>query len=144
MISPWFLHTSFQRYYGGAVEWCTVPNLDPYPMMRYDLVRDAIIRGDSLHSVGHRINGALDRGGVIWFIAQRAWVHLDRREAPEPPPKVDIPRGQDYARFRSYWERDVEFRLAGCCRVAEAGPPPHCRVWEEEDLILTRWSPAAE
>ena len=143
VISPWFLHTSFQRYYGGAVEWCTVPDLDRYPMMRYDLVKNAIIRGGSQEKVSQRLHAALDRGGAVWFIAQRAWVQLDRHEAPEPLPRVSVPRGQDYVSFRSYWERDIEFRLRACCQGVEAGLPHRGQAWEEEDLILTRWSAGA-
>ncbi len=139
VISPWFLHPSFQRYYRGGTEWITVPELDHFPMMRYDLVKNAILYPDASDRLELQLRNALAREGAIWFVSQRVWTNLDRREAPERPPVPVAPDGADYVRFRSYWERDIEYRLRACCRRIDVPVSAVGRVCDEEDLVLTRW-----
>ncbi len=141
VISPWFLHTSFQRYYLGGTEWITVPALDRYPMMRYDLIKNAISHPGADVLLERRLEDILTRRGAIWFVSQRVWTNLDRLEAPERPGTVAAPNGAAYVRFRSYWERDIEYRLRACCRRTDVPLPAAGRVWDEEDLMLTRWEP---
>jgi hypothetical protein len=139
VISPWFLNTSFQRYYRGACEWITVPDLDRQPMMRYDLVKQAMLELRAESGVARELRVTLERGGAIWFVSQARWSNLSRTQAPERPDPPAMPRGGDYVRFRSYWERDVEYRLNAGCVLSERHDPP-VNVWEEESLILTRWN----
>ncbi len=139
VVSPWFLHTSFQRYYRGTCRWITVPDLDRDPMTRYDLVRRAMMepRGESGAALGLR--AALERGGTVWFVSQRPWSNFARVEAPEAPEPPLDPGGDDYVRFRSFWERDIEYRLQACCGPPETPPVFFARVRDEENLILSAW-----
>ncbi len=140
LISPWFLHPSFQRYYRGGAAWATVPVLAHHPMMRYDLVKEAILQPEDSGGVQAKISAALERRGKIWLVSQRPWTSLNRMEAPEPPPVPRRPTGEDYIRYRSYWEREAEFRLRQglVAETVEFGSSG--RTWREEDLLLTRWS----
>ena len=134
ILSPWFLHPSFQRYYRGAAPWITIPELPPDPMTRYALVKEAMRAPDSAGRLQRELDGVLARGGVLWYVSQRL---------PEPQPASlppERPPGQDYARFRRYWEADIERRLLVCCRsdveIAEGAVP----TWREENLMLTRFT----
>ena len=139
VVSPWFLHPSFQRYYRGPCDWITVPAIERRPMMRYDLIKAAMLEPDSASDAAPRVRAALEHGGTIWFVSQRRWSDFARAEAPAPPEIPRAPGGTDYARFRSYWERDIEHRLRDCCGAPEIPALPAGGVWEEEDLILSGW-----
>jgi hypothetical protein len=139
VVSPWFLNTSFQRYYRGPCPWITVPDLDRQPMMRYDLLKQAMLGRRPESGVARELRLALERGGAIWFVSQARWSNLARAQAPETPRPPASPGGPDYARFRSYWERDVEYRLNAGWVLSERHEPSR-NVWDEENLILTRWS----
>ncbi len=139
VISPWFLNTSFQRYYRGPAQWITVPDLLRQPMMRYDQVRLKIINGDTNTGIGTRLEQTLERDHVVWLVSQQFPLSLKIEAPPAVPGSAVSPDGGDYIRFRSYWERDIAYRLAGSS-VGEivGGLEPH-RVWFEERLILSRW-----
>jgi len=49
--------------------------------------------------------------------------------------------GDDYVRYRSYWEREVWFLLRSCCRSQQLSVSASPRVWVEERLLLALWSP---
>ncbi len=138
VVSPWFLNTSFQRYYRGPCEWITVPDLERQPMMRYDLIKQAMIDHGPESGDARRLRAALDRGAAVWFVSQAPWSNFARGEAPEPLEPAPSPGGPDYVRFRSYWERDLEHRLYATCDLKEKLAPGDL-VWDEEKLILTRW-----
>lgn len=139
VISPWFLSPSFQRYYRGPCEWITVPDIDRYPMMRYDLIQRAMFANGAGIALGERLRRTLEQGGTVWFVSQRPWTDLARDDAPEAPAAPTAPTGVDYERFRSYWERDIEYRLNACCVPEKIILPRRGPVWDEEDLMLTCW-----
>jgi hypothetical protein len=141
LITPWFLHPVFQRYFSGRADWATVPVIPRHPMMRYDLVREAMTRAPESGGVRVKIEEALASGGAIWLVSQRPWTSLERREAPPAVPAAANPNGEDYRRFRSYWERAVEYELSFRCRPEIVDIGAGARVWREEDLLLTRWTP---
>jgi hypothetical protein len=138
-VSPWFLHTSFQRYYRGPAAWMSIPELEHQPIMGYGLIKRAMLEPHPESGTEPRLREVLQRGGTVWFVSQKRWSNLSREDAPEVPAPVPAPAGADYVRFRSYWEREIEYRLNACCvgsEVPMAGTRP---VWDEEDLILTGW-----
>ncbi len=141
IVSPWFLHPSFQRYYRGTASWTTAPILDHYPMMRYDLIRESILSDDRGNALEARIDETLGRGGAIWLVGQRRWSRFDRADPPAFSASSRTPTGADYSQFRSYWERWVEYKVHSCCDWVEAAGVGHRRIREEEDLILSKWEP---
>ena len=142
VISPWFLHPGFQRYYRGKAEWVTVPVLERGPMTRYDLVKQAMFEPDPAAQIGSHIRAALDRGGAVWCVSQADPQAGSDRTAPDPPPRPRQPDGYDYERFRSFWERDIVYRLRACCEMSPWSPETPQPVWQEERLVLTRWERA--
>jgi hypothetical protein len=143
IISPWFLHPSFQIYYRGRSPWVTVPDLPQQPLTRYDLVRDAMTDPEREERLNHRMQQSLAGGGTLWLVSQGYPDRLTERLLLKPPVLSAQVGGEDYQRFRSYWERAIIQRLYDCCTPAEWPLPPSGPVWEEERLTLTRWSPNA-
>lgn len=138
-VSPWFLGTSFQRYYRGPAAWTSIPALEHDPMMRYDLVKHAMQEPQTESGTGPVLREVLRRGGTLWFVSQRRWSNFTRVDAPDPPAPAPAPAGPDYVRFRSYWEREIEYRLNACCVRSDIPATGAARIRDEEDLILTAW-----
>ncbi len=137
VLSPWFLHPSFQRYYQGKAHWVTVPPLPHSPITRYDLFRSAMLAGDPSASIAEALSATLRSGGRIWFVHQAVGWVPGEGPAPEVPSLTGEPDGYDYVRFRSYWERDIWYRLRGRCIPQEIALRITEGVWEEERLRLT-------
>jgi hypothetical protein len=139
IVSPWFLGASFQRYYRGDAAWISSPELEHTPMMRYDLVKRAMLNRYGESGTGPVITEVLQRGGRLWFVSQRRWSDFSRTQPPALPAPAPAPGGEDYVRFRSYWEREIEYRLNACCVGSEIALAGEGRARDEEDLILTTW-----
>jgi hypothetical protein len=139
VVSPWFLHTSFQRYYGGAADWVTVPVLEPRRMMQYALVRQAMADPTREEALAGFLEQTFARGGDVWYVTQRRFRSDPGARVPRRPELSRVPGGLDYARFRSFWEEGIEYRLRSCCTGVEQQVDASRAVWEEEDLILIRW-----
>ncbi|NWG13307.1 MAG: hypothetical protein HXY20_07225 [Acidobacteria bacterium] len=137
VVSPWFLHPSFARYYQGDACWVTVPLLPHSPITRYDLFRSAMMARDPSAAIAETLSAAMRSGGRVWLVHQViGWVP-GGDDALEVPPPPESPDGHDYVRFRSYWERDIWHRLRSCCSPQEVALPASDNVWEEERLRLT-------
>jgi hypothetical protein len=141
VVSPWFLHPGFQRYYRGAADWVTVPVLPRSTMMRYDLIGAAIADSSSDAALSRCIDKAFSRGSRVWLLTQRQFRSDPGTRIPVRPGLSGPPRGDDYVRFRSYWEEGIEHRLRTCCTGDEQRTARMRTVWAEEDLLLIRWSP---
>ena len=141
IVSPWFLHPSFQRYYRGPAPWTTVPELPQQPLTRYDLVKNAMMDPERENLLYGRILRTLSDGGTIWFVSQSYPDRLAEESMPKPPAFSARPGGKDYVQFRSYWERDIIFRLYSCCSPTEWMQPKLGPVWKEERLVVTQWRP---
>ena len=142
VISPWFLHVSFQRYYRGPAPWITVPDIEHSPITRYRLIKQAMIFDDGGTKVAEKIRHTTASGGKIWYVSQR--LVNDIQEAPTPPAVSAHPDGADYVRFRGFWERDIQYRLENRCVREQISLPDAQSIWQGERLILTRWSGRVE
>ncbi len=141
VLSPWFLHPGFQRYYAGSADWITVPQLPPSPITRYDLFMKAMFRDDPVGGLSSRLSQTLGKGGRVWLLHQEIGYVPERGHPPEAPSQPSTVSGEDYVRYRSYWEREIWFLLRSCCRPQEFPVSGSRRVWEEERLQLTLWHP---
>jgi hypothetical protein len=141
LVSPWFLHPSFQRYYRGPAPWETVPDLPAAPMMRYDLVKRGMLDPATFDRTSDHIHATLAAGGVVWLVTQRQFRSSPGMRKPMRPQPGSSPGGGDYVRFRSYWEDGVEYALASCCAGVELPVARGRPVWDEEDLIVVKWAP---
>ena len=139
VISPWFLHTSFQRYYRGSSSWITVPPLQQEPIMRYDLIMREILQPEPGSGIGRALRAALDRKAAVWLVSQVTAKDAFVSEAPRLPAVPQNPNGYDYVRFRSFWEREIRHRLNECCSREEWPLPNAGPLWDEEHLLLSRW-----
>ena len=141
IISPWFLHPSFQRYYRGPADWVTVPDLPACPITRYDLFMKAMFWSDASGELSSHLASTLSRGGRLWLIYQAIGQVPDPAHPPEAPPLPSTLSGEDYVWYRSYWEREIWFLLRSCCHPQQYPVSASRRVWEEERLLLAAWSP---
>jgi len=141
ILSPWFLHPSFQRYYTGSADWITVPDLPASPITRYDLFMQAMLRSDPAGELSSRVASTLNGGGRLWLVYQAVGQVPGRDHPPEAPSLSSTLSGEDYVRYRSYWEREIWFLLRSCCQPQEFSVSASRRVWEEERLLLAMWSP---
>jgi len=142
VLSPWFLHPSFQRYYRGPAPWITVPDLPWSPITRYDLIKRAI-REESGSAGGskRRLVALLGSAASVWFVHQAIGYIPQAEEAPAVPALSPGLSGDDYVHFRSYWERGIWHCLRALLARFEVRLPPSRRVWAEERLELTHWRP---
>jgi hypothetical protein len=141
IISPWFLHPSFQRYYAGPADWITVPVMPASPITRYDLFMSAMFRSDTVGELSSRIASTLSRGGRLWLVYQAIGQVPDPNHPPETPHLPSTLSGEDYVRYRSYWEREIFFQLKSGCHPEELPVSASRRVWDEERLLLALWTP---
>jgi len=141
ILSPWFLHPSFQRYYRGSSDWITVPGLPHAPITRYDLFMKAMLRNDPAGDLASRLDKTLNRGGRLWLVYQAIGQVPDQDHPPDVPSSSSTLDGEDYVRHRSYWEREIWFLLRSCCQPQEFPVSASRRVWDEERLLLALWSP---
>jgi hypothetical protein len=139
VISPWFLHTSFQLYYRGSSCWITIPPLQQGPIMRYDLIMQAMLQPDPGSGIARALHAALDRNAAVWFVSQVNAKDALVSAAPQAPGVPQNPDGHDYVRFRSFWEREIHYRLKECCSHEEWPLPEAGPLWNEEHLLLSRW-----
>jgi hypothetical protein len=140
ILSPWFLHPSFQRYYTGSADWITAPELPPSPITRYDLFMKAMLRSDPAAELSSRLTKTLSRGGRLWLVYQEIGHVPDRDAQPDAPSPPSTVSGEDYVRYRSYWEREIWFLLRSCCRPQQFPVSASRRVWDEERLLLALWN----
>ena len=139
IIAPWFLNTSFQRYYHGAAPWVTIPDLEKHPMIRYDLIKLKILDGDSNRNLGDLLDRVFKADGSVWFVSQPYLENVTGRQRPLRPEASPSPNGGDYVRFRTFWELDGKYLLASAAAGQVVALPGERRIWCEERLVLTRW-----
>jgi hypothetical protein len=140
ILSPWFLHPSFQRYYHGQASWITVPDLPATPITRYDLFENAMFIKDSTGGLTSRLLSTLDKGGRFWLVHQAIGYVPDQASPPDAPAVPSQLGGEDYVRYRSYWEREIWFLLRSCCLPRDFPVTAPRSVWDEERLLLTVWN----
>ncbi len=98
-------------------------------------------RGDSAGGLSSHLAKTLDRGGRLWLVYQEIGYVPDVDHQPGIPSPPSMVSGEDYVRYRSYWEREIWFLLRSCCGPQQIPVSASRRVWEEERLLLALWSP---
>jgi hypothetical protein len=68
VVDPWFLGSSFLRYYHGKAPFTTLPPIDDYHITRYDLVRERMISTDPIGPVLSKVSVALQSGHEVWIV----------------------------------------------------------------------------
>ena len=88
VVSPWYMGTSFQRYYSGPPDWVAVPPIQFVRFQRFDLLLGHMMAPtQALLPVLERMQNVLSSGHRVWHVGN---LHGDR----EPMwPLVPAPNG---------------------------------------------------
>jgi hypothetical protein len=88
LVHPFYVGTTFQRYYKGGTPWATLPPLEDYYVQRYDLLKVKMQMEDPIQPVLDKLAATLQSGGSVWLVG---WIPLggavpaDLRPAPNNP-----------------------------------------------------------
>jgi len=92
VVTPWYLGTTFQRYYKGTATWITIPELDNYDIQREDQLKQRLATPDAAGPALEKISRALKSGSEVWIVCQIEYdaKHLPKvltllRPAPQEP-----------------------------------------------------------
>jgi hypothetical protein len=111
VVNPWFLSSSFQYYYRGQVPWMTVPPMQPLlksPMLRFDLMKEAMQKQDPLQPVFEAMGKSLQSGHRIWWVGE--FTEPPRGQGPgsiSPAPKGGA--GRFMRDYQSVWSDQLGY-----------------------------------
>ena len=95
---------------------------------------------DSTGGLTSRLLSTLNKGGRFWLVHQAIGYVPDQASPPDAPAVPSQLGGEDYVRYRSYWEREIWFLLRSCCLPRDFPVTAPRSVWDEERLLLTVWN----
>ena len=121
LVDKWFHGVSFSRYYRGAAEWRTVPDLTDHRFHRYDLVKARMTERDPMQGVLDAVQRTLRSGHAVWWVAG---CRAPREEEPPVslPPAPHADSGWSDAPYYRAWTRQVEGFLHRHARLQAAFP----------------------
>ncbi|MFZ2196461.1 MAG: hypothetical protein WAV13_01920, partial [Thermodesulfovibrionales bacterium] len=85
ILNPWYYGVSFSRYYRGSAPWMTFPALRENAIHRYDLLKENMIRPETISEDIARISSTLQQGGRVWLVSDAASSSSKLFVAPLPP-----------------------------------------------------------
>lgn len=86
VVMPWYIGTTFHRYYKGQAQWITLPELGGYEIQREDLLKDKLAMPNASASALERVSRTLQAGNAIWLVGEpRFQVPADYVPKPLPP-----------------------------------------------------------
>lgn len=85
VVNPWFVGTTFDRYYRGKTAWTSLPPLSDFTHQRYDLVRERMQSREPLAPLFAAIAGVLEGGGRVWFVGPPAFLPTGQPVPVLPP-----------------------------------------------------------
>ena len=121
LVDKWFYGVSFSRYYRGAAEWMTLPDLPDHRFHRYDLVKAQMTARDPLRGVLGAVQRTLRSGHAVWWVAG-CGVPPEEPLPPSLPPAPHAASGWADAPYYRVWTRQVEGFLHRHARLQTALP----------------------
>jgi hypothetical protein len=142
IVHPWYCGTTFKRYYKAAAQWTTLPPLEDYALMRYDLFKAKMQTKDPIAPVIDRITSTLQSGNRVWLVGS---IPFTEKPLPEIPPGPNNPLGWREEAYSFYWgEQVTQFLSAHCWRAAVVIPASTNCVNPFENLpvvAVAGWKP---
>ncbi len=68
IVHPWYCGATFARYYRGAAQWSTLPQLSDHFLHRYDLLKVEMQKANPIQPVLERIAATLQAGHRVWIV----------------------------------------------------------------------------
>jgi hypothetical protein len=146
VVSPWFLAVSFNRYYGGAAPWSTIPPLEDTTVHRTDLLARQLQAEDPIGPLVARIERTLQGGHRVYWVGLPA-PSIERPPRPLPPLRGAV-NGELQGVYCANWTLQVAqaLRRYGAARESvplearrPAQPYERARVWVTTGLPPQVW-----
>jgi hypothetical protein len=68
VVHPWYIGSTFHRYYHGAAAWTTVPPLENTSLHRFDLLKQRMTEREPMAPLLADIERALRGGHRVWLV----------------------------------------------------------------------------
>jgi hypothetical protein len=142
IVHPFYCGVTFKRYYKTAAPWTTLPPLEDYALMRYDLLKAKMQTKDPIAPVIDRITSTLQSGNRVWVVGDMPFT---QKPVPEILPAPNNAWGWLDEPYSFYWGAQVNQLLSahsGRATVVIA-PSMNC-VNPFENLpvtVVTGWKP---
>lgn len=111
VLIPWFTGVSFSRYYQGMAPWMMFPSLKERSVHRYDLLKERMVRPDSVADDLAAVVATLQRGGKVWVVGSAFAMEPGTEILPLPPPPLQG-SGWSSAPYLSTWNKQLMATLA--------------------------------
>ncbi|HRI87885.1 MAG TPA: hypothetical protein PK869_06465 [Candidatus Hydrogenedentes bacterium] len=85
VVAPWYLCSSFSRYYDGPAQVVTLPPMKEMRVQRDDLFKQVQASEDPLEPLLAKVTEVLDSGNRVWIIGNLSPRRPDRKPPPIPP-----------------------------------------------------------
>jgi len=140
VIDPFYLVTSFERYYHGKTPWMTVPPVADTRSGGYGFVKEAMVKDDSLAELFSRIGETFNAGHRVWVLG--GVLLIPPQKLPPPPlPPPHGPLGWNHAQYSHYWHLQLgAFLLTHAKYVSQISTDPGMPVTWTEDVPLVMFA----
>ena len=122
IVMPWYLGTTFARYYRGPAPWTTVPRLSDFSVQRLDLLKEQMRLENAIDPILSDIDATLRSGRRVWLVGPIPSIpHIDAPARLAPAPLG--PQGWNEGPYVSGWASQVFFVLERDAREFHAVIP---------------------
>jgi hypothetical protein len=139
IVTPWQLGIPFQRYYGGAAPWMTIPNITDHRVHRYDLMKAKMISQDPIADLGNAVRMTLVSGSRVWFVGGLNLPSPEDGPMVLPLAPVSRFKWDNRAYTAAWWQQLSVFAISHANKVDEVSLslPESIRINELERTSLT-------
>ena len=99
VVSPWYNGITFARYYRGPADWTTIPPMSDHAVHRYDLLKQAMMRPESVDPLMTRLEATVRAGHRVFWVG-----------GPQLPPPGEAAPALPPAPTRWGWREDLYYR----------------------------------
>jgi hypothetical protein len=132
----------YSTWITAALVTSTLPPLEDYALMRYDLFKAKMQTKDPIAPVIDRITSTLQSGNRVWLVGS---IPFTEKPLPEILPAPNNPLGWREEAYSFYWgEQVTQFLSAHCWRAALViAPSTNCvKPFENLPVVaLAGWKP---
>ncbi|MBN1104987.1 MAG: hypothetical protein JXL84_16350, partial [Deltaproteobacteria bacterium] len=141
IVDPFYLGTSFDRYYGGKTRWVTLPPVENPRSGGYDDVKKVMMERDPLKELLASAAETLHHGNRVWVVGQ--FILGDPQKLPPPPPAPpNGPLGWNHGPYSRYWSLELgAFLLSHSMQIRQFSTDPGMPVNPFERVALVVFLP---
>lgn len=102
ILDPFYIVTSFERYYSGKTRWTTLPPMGDTRSGGYGSVKKAMMEKDPLRELLAGAEETFRNGNRVWIVGGVRLVDPDKLP-PAPPVAPNGPFGWNQSPYTDYW-----------------------------------------